>query len=181
MAGFLVIVLIGFGVATLVRLSGRPREEDVLERWSALLPGQAVSGGEFLLQVEQELADRNPEFKQSHMNFVGKLGVAEGSAVKVSHDLIHSCFVGYEAVGKDLHLNYALHHKKSILYVIPIFGWILAHMLNVVYLQERNKLIAFTAVTLDCVKKVTDNLVDELGLDRDSVKIKEASGVLGPI
>jgi hypothetical protein len=115
------------------------------------------------------------------MNFVGKLGVAGGSAIKVSHDLVHSCFVDYEVIGKDLHLNYALHRKKSILYAIPIFGWFLAHMLNVVYLHERNKLIAFTAVTLDCVKKVTDNLVDELGLDRNSVKIKEASGVLGPL
>lgn len=181
MAGFLVIVLIGFGIVTLVRLNGRPKEEDVLERWSALLPGQAVSGGEFLLQVEQELADRNPEFKQSQTNFMGKLGATGGSVIKVSHDMVHSCFIGYEVVGKDLHLNYALHLKKSVLYAVPIFGWILYHMLNVVYLHERNKLIAFTAVTIDCVKKVTDNIIDELGLDRDSVRIKEASGVLGPL
>ena len=44
MAGFLVIVLIGLGIVTVIRLSGRPKEEDVLERWSALLPGQAISG-----------------------------------------------------------------------------------------------------------------------------------------
>ncbi|MDO8736403.1 MAG: hypothetical protein Q7K29_04900 [Thermoleophilia bacterium] len=60
MAGFLVILLIGLGIVTVIRLSGRPKEEDVLERWSALLPGQAISGGEFLLQLEQELTDRNP-------------------------------------------------------------------------------------------------------------------------
>ena len=95
--------------------------------------------------------------------------------------MVHSCFIGYEVVGKDLHLNYALHQKKSVLYTIPLFGWILYHMLNVIYLQERNKLIAFTVVTIDCVKKVTDNLVDELGLDRDDVKIKAASGALGPL
>ncbi|MCL4473897.1 MAG: hypothetical protein M1455_08170 [Actinobacteria bacterium] len=181
MAGLFVIVLIGFGIATLIRLSGRPKEEDVLERWSALLPGQAISGGEFLLQVEQELTERNPEFKQSQMDFMGKLGAKGGEAIKVSHDMVHSCFIGYEVVGKDLHLNYALHLKKSVFYAIPFFGWVLAHMLNVVYLHERNKLIAFSAVTLDCVRKVTENLSDELGLSRDDVKIKAASGVLGPL
>ena len=115
------------------------------------------------------------------MNFVGKLGATRTSAIKVTHDMVHSCFISYEVVGKDLHLNYALHQKKSVLYAVPFLGWILYHMLNVVYLQERNKLLAFTAVTIDCVKKVTDNLIDELGLDRASVKIKEASGVLGPL
>lgn len=181
MAGFLAIVLIGLGIVTVIRLSGRPKEEDVLERWSALLPGQAISGGEFLLQVEQELTDRNSEFKQSQMAFMGKLGAKGGEAIKVSYDMVHSCFIGYEVVGKDLHLNYALHLKKSVIYAVPIFGWVLYHMLNVVYLQERNKLLAFTAVTLDCVRNVTDNLSDELGLSRDDVKIKEASGVLGPL
>ncbi|MBI5870074.1 MAG: hypothetical protein HZB44_03830 [Actinobacteria bacterium] len=181
MAGFLMVVLIGLGIVTIIRLSGRPKEEDILERWSALLPGQAISGGEFLLQVEQELINRNPDFKQTQMNFMGKLGATGVAAIKVSYDMVHSCFISYEVVGKDLHLNYALHLKKSALYAVPIFGWILYHMLNVVYLHERNRLIAFTAVTIDCVKKVTDNLIDELGLDRDAVKIKEASGVLGPL
>lgn len=181
MAGFLVVVLIGLGIVTIVRLNGRPKEEDVMERWSALLPGQAVSGGEFLLQVESELSDKHSDFKQSQMNFVGKVGGSGQAAIKVTYDMVHACFISYETLGKDLHLNYALHQKKSALYTVPFLGWILYHMLNVVYLHERNKLLAFTAVTVDCVKKVTDNLIDELGMDRDSVKIKEASGVLGAL
>ncbi|MHB8858310.1 MAG: hypothetical protein ACYC6Z_02330 [Thermoleophilia bacterium] len=185
MSGFLGTIfwvfIIGLGIVTVLRLSGRPKEEDVIERWSALLPGQAISGGEFLLQVEQELADRNPEFQQSQMNFVGKVGTTSQPGIKVKYDVIQSCFISYETVGTDLNLNYALHQKKSILYVIPIFGPILFRALNVIYLHERNKLLAFTAVTIDCVKKVTDNLIDELDLDRDVVKIKEASGVLGPL
>lgn len=185
MSGFLGtifwVLIIGMAIATVLRLSGRPKEEEVIERWNALLPGQAVSGGEFLLQMEQELANRNPEFQQSQVNFVGKVGVTGQSAIKVKYDMVQACFISYETVGKDLHLNYALHQKKSILYVIPIFGPILFRLLNVIYLHERNKLLAFTAVTIDCVKKVTDNLIDELDLDRDTVKIKEASGVLGPL
>lgn len=185
MSGFLGtifwIFIIGLVAVTVLRLSGRPKEEDVIERWGALLPGQAVSGGEFLLQVEQELTDRNPEFQQSQMNFVSKVGTSGQAAIKVKYDLVQSCFISYETVGNDLHLNYALHQKKSILFVIPIIGPILFRLLNVIYLHERNKLLAFTAVTVDCVKTVTDNLIDELGLDRDTVKIKEASGVLGPI
>lgn len=181
MTGILVVIIIGLVIVTFFRLSGRPKEEDVIERWSALLPGQAESGGEFLLQVEQELAERDPAFQQSQTDFVGKLGVSGQPAIKVNYDLVYSCFISYEIVGQDLHLSYALHEKKSIIYLIPIFGRILSHMLNVIYLQERNKLLAFTASTIDCVKKVTDNLIDELGLDRDSVKIKEASGVLGPL
>ena len=146
-----------------------------------MLPGQAISGGEFLLQIEQELADRNSVIEQSQTNFVGKVGTTGQPAIKVKYDMVHSCFISYETVGKDLHLNYALHQKKTIFYVIPIFGPILFRLLNVIYLHERNKLLAFTAVTIDCVKKVTDNLIDELGLDRDSVRIKEASGLLGPL
>ena len=115
------------------------------------------------------------------MNVVGKVGTAGQSAIQVQYDVIQSCFISYGTVGKDLHLNYALHQKKGILYVIPIFGPILFRLLNVIYLHERNKLLAFTVVTIDCVKKVTDNLIDELGLDRNTVKIKEASGVLGPL
>lgn len=175
------IFIIGLVIATVIRLSGRPKEEDVIERWSALLPGQAISGGEFLLQVESELSERHSDFKQSQSNFVGKVGGTGQPSIKVTHDLVHSCFISYETLGKDLHLNYALHQKKSILYVIPIFGPILFRLLNVIYLHERNKLLAFTAVTVDCAKRVTDNLIDELGLDRDAVKIKEASGVLGPL
>lgn len=175
------ILVIGLVIMTVLRLSGRPKEEDVLERWSALLPGQAISGGEFLLQLEAELSDRHSGFKQSQMNFVGKVGGSGQAAIKVTYDMVHSCFISYETLGKDLHLNYALHQKKGILYVIPIFGPILFRLLNVIYLHERNKLLAFTAVTVDCVKQVTDNLIDELGLDRDNVKIKEASGVLGPL
>ena len=166
---------------TVLRLSGQPKEEDVIERWSALLPGQAISGGEFLIQVEQELTDRNPDFQQAQMNFVSKVGTTGQPGIKIKYDVVQSCFISYETVGKDLHLNYALHQKKSILYVVPIFGPILYRLLNVIYLHERNKLLAFTAITIDCVKKVTDNLIDELDLDRGTVKIKEASGVLGPL
>lgn len=185
MSGFLGtffwIFIVGLVIVTVLRLSGRPKEEEVIERWSALLPGQAVSGGEFLIQIEQELAERNPEFQQSQMNFVGKVGILGQLAIKVKYDTVQSCFISYETVGKDLHLNYALHQKKSILYVIPIFGPILFRLLNVIYLHERNRLLAFTAVTIDCVKKVTDDLIDELDLDRNTVKIKEASGILGPL
>jgi hypothetical protein len=178
---FFWVFVVGLVIVTILRLSGRPKEEDVIERWSALLPGQAISGGEFLLQLEEELSDRHSDFKQSQMSFVGKVGGTGQPAIKVTYDMVHSCFVSYESLGRDLHLNYALHQKKSILYAVPIFGPMFFRLLNVIYLHERNKLLAFTAVTIDCVKTVTDNLIDELGLDRDSVKVKEASGVLGPL
>ncbi|MHB0914591.1 MAG: hypothetical protein ACYC4M_02765 [Thermoleophilia bacterium] len=179
--GFFFVVLVIVTVIKLAKLGGRPREEEVLERWSALLPEQAVSGGEFLIQVESELADRNSSFQQAQFTFTEGLGSNGQPAIKVNYSSVYSCFISYETVGKDLHLNYALHQKSSMLYAIPIFGPILYRWLNVIYLHERNKLIAFTAVTIDSVKKVTDNLIDELGLDRDNVKIKEASGVLGPL
>lgn len=101
MAGFLVVVLIVLGIVTMFRLSGRPKEEDVMERWSALPPGQAISGGEFLLQVEPELSDRHPDFKQSQMNFVGKVGGSGQPAIKVTYDMVHTCFISYETLGKD--------------------------------------------------------------------------------
>ncbi len=49
------IFIIGLGVMTVLRLSGRPKDEDVIERLTTLLPGRAISGGEFLISVEQEL------------------------------------------------------------------------------------------------------------------------------
>jgi hypothetical protein len=50
------------------------------------------------LQVEQELTERNPESKQTQMDFMGKLGAKGGQAIRVSFDAVHSCFIGYEVV-----------------------------------------------------------------------------------
>jgi len=179
--GFLLVVLVVITVIKLFMLTGRPREDEVIERWSAHIPGQSTVGDEFMLQVENELAERNPSFQQSQTSFTDGMGSAGQPAIKVNYNSVYSCFISYETVGQDLCLNYALHQKSSILYAIPIFGPLFYRWMNVIYLHERNKLIAFTSVTIDCARKVADNIVEELGIDKDSVKIKEASGVLGPL
>lgn len=179
--GIIVLGIIGLVVFKIYKAGSRPKEEDVLERWSAHLPGGAESGDDFLNRVETELYDRNPAFQKSRSNFMGKMMTNGQPMVRVTFDTIHSCYISYDAVGKDLCLSYALHKKNSILYLVPWLGPILFRILEVIFLNERNGLLAFTAVTLDCTRKVTDALIDELDLDRSAVKIKEASGVLGPL
>lgn len=158
------------------------KEDEVIERWGTLLPGQAESGNVFLDSIDTELDRRNPSFSKGRIQYLEKLPTFSGQpAIKIKYDMTHSCYISYEAVGTDLHLSFVLLEKKSIFYAIPIFGTLLYHWFNVVYVHERNSLIAFTSVVMDCVKEITDELIDELGLDRASINVQAASGALGPL
>lgn len=161
-------------------LGSGPREDEVVERWSTLLPGRAENGKEFLDLVEAELDARNSPFK----GFVIALGAGLTSsgqpAIKVVFSHVYSSFVSYEQVGKDLHLTWALHEKTTWLYSIPFIGPVLYRWWNVVSLHDRNKLLAFSEFTLDCTRNVAESLMDKFNIDKTK-RIKESSGKLGPL
>ena len=65
--GFLALI-----VLTIIRISnvsGRPVEENVVQRWGAYLPGQKQAGEEYLSLAEEEFSKRNTSFGMERISF----------------------------------------------------------------------------------------------------------------
>lgn len=172
-------VLLVIIVVVRAMTSSGPREDEVGERWGGLLPGQAKSAQEFMNLVEAELDARDSPFKG--LLITGR-GVATSgqSAFRVVHNHVFSCFIGYEQVGKDLYVTWALHEKTTWLYSIPLIGQILHRWWNIVTILDRNRLLAFGAFTKSCVENVVDSMMDKYSLDKTKL-VRQSSGKLGPL
>jgi len=174
--GFLALI-----VLTIVRISnvsGRPVEENVVQRWGAYLPGQQQAGDEYLELAEQEYAKRKAPFGIERISF-GLAGQG-GPAVRIIYSSAYSSYITYETTGGDLSLHYVLYRKNSWFYVIPWIGPLVYRLLNVIYVHEHNKLIGFASMTIDCAKEAASTLMDKLDMDKTK-RIKESSGQLGPL
>ena len=174
-----VIILVAVFVIRALTRTGL-KEDEVAERWSALLPGQVKAGKEFLDLIEAELDARDTPFNVFSATLGGGLVSAGQPAVRVIYNNVYSCFASYEEVGKDLHLTWTLYEKTTWLYSIPVIGPILYRWWNVVSVLDRNKLLAFSAFTLDCTRNVAESLMDKFNIDKTK-RIKESSGKLGPL
>lgn len=175
--GLVVLVI----VAVIRALSGSgPREDEVAERWSALIPGRRDSGQEFLDLVQAELDARNSLFNGFGMALGAGLTSAGQPAIRIVYNTVFSCFISYEQVGKDLHLTWTLHEKTTWLYSIPFIGPMLYRWWSVVSILDRNKVLAFSAFTLDCTRNVAESLMDKFKIDKTG-RLKESSGKLGPL
>ncbi|MBE0448943.1 MAG: hypothetical protein IBX64_12790 [Actinobacteria bacterium] len=173
-AGLLIVLII----IRVINVSGRPVEENVVQRWGAYLPGQKQAGEEYLTLCEQEFSKRKTNFSQERINF--GLGKQAGPAVRIVFSKVYSTYITYEATGEDLSLHYVLYRKGGWFYAIPWVGLILYRLLNVIYVHEHNRLIGFASVTIDCAKEAAGTLMDKLDVDK-SKRIKESSGQLGPL
>src|SRR3989304_872336 len=92
----LLIVLI---VATVLRLSKSPKEENVVQRWGAYIPGQKQAGDEYLALAEQEFAKRNTNFSKERINF-GLTGQGV-PALRIVYSPTYSSYITYDITGDD--------------------------------------------------------------------------------
>lgn len=171
----LIIVLI---VATILRLTKNLKEENVVQRWGAYLPGQNQAGEEYLALAEQEIAKRNTNFSKERINF-GLTGQG-GPALRIVYSPTYSSYLTYDITGDDLFLHYVLYRRGDWFYSIPFLGKILFRLFKNIYVHDHNKLIGFASVTIDCAKEAAGNLMDKFSMDK-SKRIKESSGLLGPL
>lgn len=175
---FGIFALIVLSIIRITNVSGRPVEENVVQRWGAYLPGQKQAGEEYLSLADQEFTNRNTPFAKERINF-GLAGQG-GPALRIIYSSVYSSYITYEATGNDLSLHYVLYRKGSWFYAIPWIGPIVYRLLNVIYVHEHNKLIGFATVTIECAKEAAGTLMDKLDVDK-SKRIKESSGQLGPL
>ena len=174
--GFLALI-----VLTIIRISnvsGRPVEENVVQRWGAYLPGQKQAGEEYLSLAEEEFSKRNTSFGMERISF-GLTGQG-GPAIRIVFSSVHSSYITYDAIGDDLTLHYVLYRKNSWFYAIPWIGPLVYRLLNIVYVHEYNKLNGFASLTIDCAKEAAGTLMDKFDIDKTK-RIKESSGQLGPL
>lgn len=171
----LIIVLV---VATVFRLSKSPKEENVVQRWGAHLPGQKHAGDEYLSLAEQEFTKKNTSFSKERINF-GLTGQG-APALRIAYNPTYSSYITYDVTGDDLFLHYVLYRRGDWFYSIPILGKILFRLFKNVYVHDHNKLIGFASMTIDCAKEAAGNLMDKFNLDKTK-RIKESSGQLGPL
>lgn len=172
------IALIVLTIVRISNVSGRPVEENVVQRWGAYLSGQKQAGEEYLSLADQEFINRGSPFTKERINF-GLAGQG-GPAIRVIYSTIYSSYISYEVIGNDLSLHYVLYRKGSWFYAIPGIGPIVYRLLNVIYVHEYNKLIGFASMTIDCAKEAAGTLMDKFDMDK-SKRIKESSGQLGPL
>lgn len=171
----MIIVLI---VATILRLSNSPKEENVVQRWGAYIPGQKQAGEEYLELAQQELINRGTGLHNERINF-GLVG--KGSpALRIVFSPTYSSYITYETSGDDLFLHYILYRKGDWFYSIPFVGKILFRLFKNIYVHDHNRLIGFASMSIDCAKEAAGNLMDKFNLDK-SKRIKESSGQLGPL
>ncbi len=175
---FFFIAVVALSIYRVLNLSGRPVEENVIQRWGTYLPGHAQAGEDYLALADEEFAGRKTIFQKERMNF-GLRGQGQ-PAIKIQFSSVYSCYITYEPTGTDLSLHYILYRKNSLFYQVPYFGPILFKITNVIFVQDHNRLIGFGSVTIDCAKEAAKTLMDKLDMDSTD-RIKESSGQLGPI
>ncbi|MHB8142998.1 MAG: hypothetical protein ACYDGX_04975 [Thermoleophilia bacterium] len=175
---FLVVAIVVLSIARILNLSGRPVEENVIQRWGAYLPGHVSAGEDYLRLADEEFAGRKTSFAKERMNF-GLRGQGQ-PALQIKFSSVYSCYITYEPTGVDLNLHYILYRKSSMFYEIPYIGPLFYRLTNVISVQDHNRLYGFGSVTIDCAKEAASALMDKLDMDKAG-RIKESSGQLGPL
>ena len=175
------IIVIG-GIFALIShyLHSEPQEDEVMERWSSLLARLSMSGKEFFDLVETEIVTRGLPYKGHSVELGGSFLTESHTAIKINHNAVYSCYICYEEVGTDLHLNWVLHEKIRWYFGIPIIGPWIERRWSIVSVLDRNKLLAFSAFTLDAVRNVAETLMDNHNLDKKKL-VRQSSGKLGPL
>ena len=175
---FFMIVIIALVVITVLRMGSRPKEENVVQRWGAYLPGKKEAGEEYLEMAEKEFANRNTDLRHERIFF--KLASKEGPALRIIHSPTYSSYIAYDTTGDDLFLHYVLYRRGDFLYEIPWVGWLFFRLFHNVFVHDHNKLIGFASMTIDCAKEAAGDLMDKFNMDR-SKGIRPSSGKLGAL
>jgi hypothetical protein len=171
---FLLVLFLIFSIFRVNKYS----EESVMQRWSAMLPGLANSGPEFLDRVEKELRTKKIVNNPARRMIPRKLSSSlSDELILCKTNVDYCCYIGYNAIGDDLYLHWLVQDNSDRrIYRIPIIG---------PYFKKgtftlTNRIISFTTAVHSAVLNVTDQFIDEQNIDSSKVN-RKSSGKLGPI
>jgi hypothetical protein len=182
-SAFWIVLLVAFVLFT-VRLfsTNRFSEDSVIERWSAMLPGQAPRAADYLSMVEKALHESRLPFS------VGRESIPVSLTSGEKYDFItcemnsdYSVFVSCIPAGDDLEVSWLVQdHMIRGIYRTPVLGPLLLSVMKRYTFANGNKVRAFAAATHNCAISAAEDLLDEARADKSRMN-RKTSGRLGPL
>lgn len=181
---FFWILLLTVVVLFLIR-TFRPNkydEDSVLERWSAVLHGQADRASGYLSKVEAALNAGGLPFK-SHRTRIPVSMVSNESyefvVCEMNSDF--SCYISCVPAGSDLEVSWLVQdHMIRGIYRTPILGPLLLSVMKRYTFAMGNKVRAFAGITHECAVLAAEEILNEAPADRSRLD-RQTSGRLGPL
>lgn len=158
--------------------SGQVKQENIIEVWSTLLPGQAKKKDQYFELVKEQVGKHKLPFDIKIIT-IGSL--IKDDYIAIPQDNGYCVYIGAVPEGTDLHVNWSLEEKNALgcLTRIPLLGFIITSMMKTHEFNIRNRAKAFASVTLECAAVAAEQIADSGNLH---TKIRrESSGRLGPL
>lgn len=161
-------------------LSKKVKLENILQRWSANMPGMANQFDDFFKKVINEFEKKQTGLQAEWVN-VGSLFGSKRTMLSIGWDR-YKCYIGAIVFGIDLLCTWDLYDPKNTIFGASVdnradnraAGFFKSDF------NEVNELEAFATVCLDCARIAAEKIFDENNLDKARLK-KPSSGVLGPL
>lgn len=157
-------------------------EESVIERWSAVLSGQADKASTYLDKVDEHLRYKKLPFA-SHRERI-PISLTSGEAydfLVCDMDADYSCFTSCIPTGSDLEVSWLVQdHMIRGIYRVPILGPLLLSVTKRYTFANGNKVRSFASATHASAVEVAEAILDEARLDKSRLN-RNTSGKLGPL
>ena len=181
---FFWILLLAVVVLFLVKIFSVNKydEESVIERWGAVLPGQADMASTYLDKVDDALRARMLTFASRRERIAISLTSGETYDFLVCEmNADYSCFVSFVPIGADLEVSWLVQdHMIRGVYRVPILGPLLLSVMKRYTFANGNKIRAFASATHSCAVEAAERIMDEANVDKSRLN-RKTSGRLGPL
>lgn len=146
-----------------------------MQSWEVHIAGAGDKRDDFFATLSACWDEKDTGHEATWENVGGLLGKKK-RMMKIEWNE-YRCYIGAEAVGKDLFCTWQLYHPdfNSREAADGTFSGLFMSDFN-----ELTEVKAFAAVTRDCAVQSAEKLFDERDLDKTNLK-KPSSGVLGPL
>jgi hypothetical protein len=157
-------------------------EDSVVERWSALLPGQADKAETYLARASEALKARQLTFPTHRERIAVSLTSSESYDFLVCQmNADFSAYISFVPVGSDLEVNWLVQdHMIRGIYRLPILGPLLLSLTKRYTFANGNKVRAFATATYSAAVEAAEQIMDEARIDRSRLN-RQTSGKLGPL
>lgn len=178
------VLLIAVVVLVLVRIFSvnKYSEESVIERWGALLTGQADKADVYLKYFEEATKSRGLPWTPQRERIATSLTSSDYqdfSVCRLSSD--YSAFTSCIPAGSDLHVTWLVQdHMIRGLYKLPIIGPLLLSVMKRYSFAMMNKVNAFASATYSCAVQAAERILQEANQDVSKLN-RQTSGKLGPL
>jgi len=181
---FLIFAAFVAGLVVIILRAQEIPEEEILERWSTLLPNEAEKREWYYQLVEHWLTGTNLRYARTNLSrFPSEMPKTNDTTYTVCDlDKTYCCYFGTIVIGAHLHVNWALREKDRLAWVLRL--WLIGPPLYRLLLNKtftgRNRARAFAAVTLQAAVEAADRMAHEAGIEKSRVN-RKSSGKLGPL